>query len=550
MKTIYTLFVLVSALVTFTVPARAQSPEEDRAVLDIPDSLVIQGLMRYEQQTLGAKQPTYYGMAFPVLRRDGVHGITNVTTLPAISAKQTYPTPVHHGRLRVSSADITAQHYGNLTLAGRTTVDWKDILISADGSIGGGRAHLSDAAWHRETANVRARQVLDWRTAYDAQLSLNAGRTGVYDSASTGSHRTFYQVRGQCELDRTLGTDNQLRLIVDAAQRGVSGPETGPSEQVVSGHVSWEKASGRFWLTTYGHYEMVRTSRSVGTEGTATTFAGGAQAWIRPDEAFGGALGMDLYSINYMAGDSLNEIRPSVTVWARLFRRVKFTGTVSSGADRMGIYDAYTRNNMLNLSTPLKTVFNSFDLDLNAQATINDQSVLTVGAHQATLTNYPVWRRQAVGESGNEPGQFILDYDWAAGEDATINSIYARYNQNWNRGSLDAFATVRMHDIGGRDVPHVPDWEGHVATHIPVSSDVLISPSLDIVGPRAYVVPGSAAMGELGMYFAANLGVSVPVLRQWMLTLSLQNLAHQQYNCWEDVKEPGFHLQISMKRDI
>ena len=176
--------------------AYGQAQQSERAVLAIPDSLVIQGLIRYERQTRGSKRPTYYGMAFPVLRRDRVHRIVNVTALPEIASKQMYPTMVRHGRLRVSSADITAQHYGNIVLAGRTTADWKGLLVSADGSIGGGRAHLSEAAWNRETANIRARQVLDWRTAYDAQLDLDLGRTGVYDSVSTGSHRSFYQARG------------------------------------------------------------------------------------------------------------------------------------------------------------------------------------------------------------------------------------------------------------------------------------------------------------------------------------------------------------------
>ena len=547
-------FLLCMALVATILlgtAANGQVEQGERAVLAIPDSLVIQGLMRYERQTRGNKSPTYYGMAFPVLRRDQVHRIVNVTALPEIASKQMYPTLVRHGRIRVSSADVTAQHYGNIVLAGRTTADWRGLLVSADGSIGGGRAHLSDAAWHRETANLRVRHVLDWRTAYDAQVDLDLGRTGMYDSVSIGSHRTFYQARGGVVLDRTLGSDNLVNLTLDAAQRGVSGPEDSPGEQVLFGRVSWQKASGRFWIHSYGSYELVHTSRSQGTTGTATNFAGGVKGWIRPDESYGGALGMDIYNIEHLGGDSIKAIRPSVTAWARLFRRVKFTASAASGVDRTGIYEAYGQNPMLNLNTPLHTAFRSFDLRAEAEVTLSDESSASIGLKQLTITDYPVWRRQTAGQSGYVTGQFVLDYGYAADNDATITEMYVQYERSWDRGSLDAFAAYRSHTLMNRKVPHVADWEGQVAGHIPVTGGVLISPSLSIIGPRVHLPAGAGTtLSELDPYAVVSLGVSVPVLRDWTATLSLKNIANQQYERWEDVREPGFHLEISMKRDI
>ena len=292
-------------------------------------------------------------------------------------------------------------------------------------------------------------------------------------------------------LDRTLGSDNLVTATLDAAQRGVSGPEDSPGEQALLGRVVWQKASGRFWIHSHGSYELVHTSRSQGTTGTATCIAGGVKGWLRPDEAYGGALGMDIYNIEHLGGDSIKAIRPSVTAWARPLRRVKLTASAGSGVDRTGIYDAYGQNPMLNLSTPLRTAFRSFDLRADVEVTLSDESSASVGLKQLTITDYPVWRRQTAAESGYEPGQFVLDYSYASGKDATITEMYAQYERSWDRGSFDAFAVYRSHTLLNRKVPHVADWEGQLAAHIPVSGDVVVSPSLSIIGPRVHLPAGT-----------------------------------------------------------
>ena len=529
-------------------PSEAQAPEEERAVLDIPDSLVIPGTVRYERQTRGRKRFAYYGPAFPIERRDEPHTAADVSTLPSAVQKRLYPTPVRHGAARIAEVEAWAQHYGNLTLGAHGAADWKGILLSGYSSLGGGRAHLSDAGWHHEQLGVAGRQLFSLQTALDGRLKIEAGRTGIYDNASTGSHRNFYQVKLDTYADHLFASDHHVRLGGEVAQRGVTGPEGSPSEQVMLLSGDWERASGRFWIGAHGRYDVVHTGRPVGDEGTATSMVIGAGAWTRLDENWGGALGVDVYSLDYLGGDSLKTLRPTIHAWARVLKWLKFAGHLTSGAERTGIWEAYHDNPMLNLATPMRTPFRSLDLDLNTEFILGSRTSLTGGLRQLLIKNYPVWRKQASTDVNYEVGQFVLDYGYAGDESASITALYAQYHFDWTSGSLDVLGLLRTTNLKERPVPFVPDWEGHVTSRVPMGRDMTISPGLGLYGPRSYLLPGSSSMGELGSYAVMSVDFSMPVYRDWVATLSLNNLIHQQYERWNDVKEPGFHLQVAVRK--
>ncbi len=540
----------ISLALTLVGPptARAQTVEEERAVLDIPDSLVIQGMVRYEQQTQGRKHFSYYGPAFPLERDEKPETVASVKTLPGIASKRLFPTPVRHGAVSIAQVDAKAQHYGNLTLGGRAAADWRGILVSGEASAGGGRAHLSDAAWHHEKLWVAARQLLSLQTALDGRFDAELGRTAVYDQASTGSHRTFYRVKADAYADHLFASGHQVRLGGEFAQRGVTGPEGSPGEQAMLLAAHWQRASGRFWLGAHGKYDLVHTGRPSGAEGNATTFVIGASAWTRLDENWGGALGVDIYSLDYLGGDSLKTLRPTIHAWARVLDWLKFSAHLTSGTERLGIWEAYHRNPMLNLATPMRTPFRSLDLDLSTEFILGPRTSLSAGLRQLLIENYPVWRRQSSADANYEPGQFVLDYDYAGDKSASITAVYGRYTRDWRRGSVSVLGVVRTHSLVEQPVPFVPDWEGHVTSRIPVGRQIIVSPALRVFGPRSYLLAGSDATNELGGYVVISTDFSMPVYRDWVATLSLNNLIHQQYERWDDVKEPGFHLQLAVKK--
>jgi len=535
--------------------ALAQAPPE-RAVLEIPDSVVIQGRAQYQLQTGGNKNFTYYAKAFPVDRADTRYSFASVTTLPALSSKETFPTPVRHGAVRATQIRCVAQHYGNVLVSADRVADWRGWLFSGDGELGGGRGHTSGAGWHREAISGRVRQVVTWRSAYDAQLALESGRTGIW-SALNQSHRDYLKLDAGVGLERILAGDHEVRLDVDAQQRRIGGPEASVSEQAFYSRLAWQKASGRFWVSANATADVVHTSRSVGAKGFGSLITVSGEAWTRPEENFGGALGVTIYTVDYLAGDSLRTIRPSVTAWARILNLVKFTGRLTSGVDRLGIWEAYQANPMLNVATPLRMPFRSVDIDVNAETSLEHSNVVTVGLRQLVIKDYPVWVMKDTltvwqGQFPTEPyvrDQFALDYRYTGIENASVTAFYARYQHTWKQGSIDALGIWRVHALKEQKVPYVPDWEVHLGANIPFRQSAIFSPAVHVTGPRSYVATKTVdKLAKLGTYATVDLDASIPLRRGWLLTASLRNLLNQGYERWDGFKEPGFHLQVGVRR--
>lgn len=536
--------------------ARAQTSSPDRTVLDIPDSVVIEGRARYELQTGGSKSFTYYAKAFPVERTDTLQGVAPFATLPALSSKETYPTMVRHGGVRATQVRVAAQHYGNALVSANQVADLRGWLVSADGELGGGRGHVTNAGWHRQAVSGRVRKATSWRSGYDAELSLEHGRTGIWGQTAR-SHRTYYRADAAFGVERTVGADHQIGIDLDFAQRGVGGPETDVSEQAVLSHVTWQRASGRFWLGMTGTGDFIHTSRSGGANGTASQIILSGEAWTRPEENFGGALGVTIYTVDHLVGDSLRTIRPSIAAWARMLDIVKFTGRLSSGVDRFGVWEAYQQDPLLSIATPVRGSFRSVDLDARGEVSITHSQVAALGLKHVIVKDYPVWVRKDTARVWsqsfpNEPfvrDQFALDYGYQGTETASITSLYGRYQGWWSRGSFDVLAIWRAHALRGRDVPHVPDWELHIIGNCPIGRGVALSPSAHAVGPRSFIAPSSPdALDRLGPYVVVDVEASAPLRWGWFVTASLHNLLNQRYEVWEGFREPGLHFQVGVRR--
>jgi hypothetical protein len=301
----------------------------------------------------------------------------------------------------------------------------------------------------------------------------------------------------------------------------------------------------------------VHTSRSVGKSGTGSQFVLSGQAWTRPEENFGGALGVTLYTVNYLAGDSLRTIRPSIAAWARIFDLVKFTGRLSSGVDRFGIWESYGDNPLLSLGTPVHGAFRSVDVDVNAEVSLTHSNVATLGLANLIVKDYPIWVRKDTNAVWDPrfpndpfvPDQFALDYTYQEKEMASITSVYGRYQHWWTHGSFDLLAIWRAHALRGRPVPHVPDWECHLVTSFAAGRGIVLSPAVHAVGPRSFVLPNSLnILGRLGPYVVLDAEAAVPLKYGWQLAVSAENLLNQRYEKWEGFREPGLHLQVGVKR--
>jgi hypothetical protein len=519
------------------VGARAQVTPRERAVLDTA-KIVIRGELRYELQREGEKTTTYYANALPVAREDLPEAQVHVRTLPEISTKRIYPTPVRHGRVNVASTNARVQHFGNVMAEGYAAADLGGLLASGDAGVGGGLSHVSNAEWYNLYVKTRARHLLLWSTAFDAELGTEVARTGVYDQTSTGDHRTLYDVTGGLGVDHMLSQGQIVRVEGTLGQRSVMSSDDTPSEQAFFVKGSWQRSSGRFWVTADASLSGVHTIRP-GSEGTAYALRLGAYAWTRLDENWGGALGANIYTVRNVDGDSIETIRPMVAAWARPFSWLKFNANLSSGIEQFGLVEAYRQNPMVDLSTPMRQTFRSIDLNVNAEATINARHSVEVGLRQLLLNDYPVWTQTGA----SPPGEFIVDYTTYDGENFSISSFYARYRSRWGAGTIDGLGIYRFHSVKHDDVPYVPNWETHLVSHIPVRGGIMLSPSLKLIGPRSYR-PGK----ELDPYVVVDFDMSLNIWKPWMLEISLRNLIHQQYERWYNVKEPGFHLQIGVRR--
>jgi len=518
----------------------AQQAERNRPVLEIPESIDIAGRASYQQVTEGEKVFVYFGMAFPVERTADQEGPGPGEPLPTLTSKELYPMLVRHGGARATSVEGMAQNYGNGLIGARHVADIRGWLGSADAELGGGAGHVDGADWHREMVSGRAQRAATWRTTYDGSVLVESGRTGVWGVEAL-SHRTYYGIGGGAGLDHAFAGDHEVRLGVDLRQRDVGDPRMNVSEQSLTSDLTWQNASGRFWLKGDVLADLVHTSRDSGTAGTSSAVAVSAEAWTRPEENFGGALGVTIYSAKYLGGDSLRTIRPSVTAWARLFNTVKFSARLTSGLERFGIWEAYQQQPMLSLDTPLRMAFHSVDIDVNGEAPIRHAHLMNIGLREQVIRDYPVWKRQAAGEP------FVADYGYAMGQTASIASFYGRYRYTWSSGSSDVLAIWRKHSLVGQRVPYVPDWEVHATTGVPLWRGITISPTAQVIGPRAAVRP-VATLDRLGAYAVLDLEAAYPLRGGWLLTGSLFNLLNQNYERWQGVREPGFHVQLGAKR--
>jgi hypothetical protein len=534
-------------------PSFAQTP--DAPVLDIPDSLVIQGKAQVELILSGTKDNTYYDRAFPVEREETPEELTSVTAMPATPAKETFPLFVRHGSTHATAFQAAAQHFGNASLWAGRWQDWQSVLISSDAEIGGGKGHVEKADWWRTAASVNARYPASWRTAWESSVSGEAGRTSVWDP-TLPSRRDYTRGEMRFGFDRAFGSDQEVRIDVNSDARRVAGPEATATEQTLLARVGWQNTTGRFWVSANMIGSFLHNSRPMGMSGNSSFYVVSGEAWTRPEENFGGAIGVSIYTVNHLAGDSLRTIRPSITAWARIKDFVKFSGRLTSGVDELGIWEAYRANPMLNLATPLRTPFRSVDIDLNAEIPIHRDNIWTFGFRQLLIQNYPVWVRKDTAATWSrrfaaEPyvaNQFAIDYAYAGTDLASITAFYARYRYSWRVGSVDALGVLRAHSLVQQAVPYVPDWEFHVSSNLPYRR-LTISPAIHAFGPRHYIDSKTVdTIAELRAYALANLEISTPLRRGWLLTLSGSNLLNSSFETWNGFKEPGVFGQIGVRR--
>jgi len=66
-----------------------------------------------------------------------------------------------------------------------------------------------------------------------------------------------------------------------------------------------------------------------------------------------------------------------------------------------------------------------------------------------------------------------------------------------------------------------------------------------LIGPQEYT-PGK----QLDPYVVVDLDMALNLWRPWTVDISFRNLVHQQYQRWYNVKEPGFHLQLGVRRTL
>ncbi len=526
-------------LTTMLAATAAAQPAPDRSALEIPDSLVIPGRAVYQLVTGGSKLPTYYGKAFPRDRTDGTYGTASLTNLPMPGSKDIYPTPVKHGGIRATTIEASAQHYGNVAVVARHVMDRSGWLASGVGELGAGLGHTGGAGWHREMLDAGARRVVAWNSAYDGGLRLETGRSGVWGDDTT-SHRDYHKIALAMAADRTID-GNQLRLDVDLQQRGVGAPNLSASEQAIRVGMRWQRTNGRFWIRGRATGDFVRTARDLGDEGASSIVAVGVEAWTRPDENFGGGLGVTVYSGEYLAGDSLREIRPSLTAWVRTLDVAKFTIRLASGADRYGVFEAFDGCPMLDVSTPLRMPFRSLDFDVNGEVQLSDWNSASIGFRLDWIDDYPVWRRSGAGEP------FSIHYDYVSSETASISAFYSRYRTTWRQGSLDLLAVWRSHSLAENPVPQVPDWEFHAVTALTARRGIVISPTVRLIGPRSYIMSNDRS-GTLDSYFRVDVEGSAPFRQGWYLTAAIRNLLAQKYQRWIGSNEPGFHVEIGARR--
>lgn len=535
MRSLFGVCVTVIAFASI-VPAQAERP-----VLDIPDSLVIPGRTTYEQITEGAKEFAYYGRAFPEDRLDTIEPPQAVTTLPPLASKDVFPVPVRHGGVRAATSQIAAQHYGNVLASGRYLRDWHGYLSSVDGELGGGYGHVDGAGWHRERLSARTRKMVSWWSGYTGEVDLINMRTGVWGMDTT-SHRDAYDVAARVGGDVTVFGDHRFRVRVEAHQRGVSSPSNDASEQFVDSRVSWQKANGRFFLKGSGRFAYINTDRDLGATGAAKLVSVGAEAWTRLEENFGGAMGVTVYSVDYLAGDSLRTIRPSLSAWARLFD-VKLTARLSSSIEPMGVYRAYRDNTMLDLATPLRMPFSGVDVDVNAKLPIGRWNELSAGTRVLMIDDYAVWQRAAAGKP----------YEIELGKRARATTVYGRYFHTWLRGTADVLLLWREHNVQDTNdpVPFLADWEAHFATSYLTSfRSITVTPTVELIGTRSYydVTTSPASIGKLDPYYLVNLEMRMPVRRGWDVGLSVLNVLNQEYDRYDGVCAPGFHVQMSARK--
>jgi len=533
--------------------ATGQAPETP--VLDIPDSLVIQGRVQHELLLAGTKSNTLYDRAFPVEREDVPEQLASVNTLPAISSKETFPLFIRHGSVHATALRAAAQHFGNGSLWVGRWQDWKGFLLSSDLELGGGRGHTDNASWWRTALGTNARYMPSWRTACDGSLDIESGRTAIWDGVLS-SHRNYSRGGLGLALNRGLSPDQEVSLFVEGDARRVSGPEATANEKTLASVISWQNTTGRFWIKGNVQADFTNTARPAGTDGTGSFYAVSAEAWTRPEENFGGAVGVTIYTVNYLSGDSLRTIRPSIAAWGRVRNLVKFTGRLSSGVQRFGIWEAYQANQMLNLATPLRSPFTSVDIDLNVETSVHRDNVLTFGFRQLIVDDYAVWVRKDSTVTWRrrfptEPhtvNQFGVDYGYAGTDQASLTSFYARYQYAWREGSVDALGLIRAHSLVQQPVPYVPDWEFHLGARFPFRR-FTVAPSLHTIGTRHYIEPKTLdQIAEMDPYVLVDLEVSTALNRHWQLALLGSNLLNSRYQRWNGFNEPGIYGQIGIRR--
>lgn len=527
--------------------AHSQAPVSDQAVLEIPDSLVIPGRTTWEQVTRGAKMSTYYGLAFPVERRDVVHPVAPLSELPPPPSKDVYPTIVRHGRARATRVEAVARHHGNVSAGANRLIDWNGYLTSANVEAGGGAGHTSGAAWYDMSGEALTQRVVSWRSAYDGGVSLRLARSGVWGMQET-SHRSVYVVGANGGSNLTLFGDNQFATTVAVRQRGVSAPDNSASEQLLTGHVGWQRVNGRFWVKGHFDGDLLHTSRDAGVEGFAKIVSVGAEAWTRLEENFGGAMGVTFHSVDHLQGDSLRTARLSLASWFS-YRPVKFTARLTSGVERYGIWDAYNANRMLNVGTPLRMPFRSVDLDLKASISLGSWNAVTAGLRDVLYEDYPIWRREAPGQ----PYVLIPQSDTTDAR-AKMTSLYGRYYHQLSEGrSIDLLAIWRTHSLEGstEPVPFMPDWEAHLAFEQPVRWNVTLRPSVEVMGPRSYVdvdQSGAGPTAELEPFVLVNIDASMPARRGWDVTFAVRNILNSNHERLDGVAEPGIHFMLGARK--
>ena len=546
------------------IQAQQSDPTDQRMRLDMPDSLVITGQGAVELQTEGNKLESAYGYALPQSREFHRPSMRGLEVLPQVGGKIALPRIVRAGRDFAADAAGLINHQGNVALEAGGRAERSGWQLAGSFGLRGGPGHRDGASHRKVVASIDAGRRLPYRTAGAVGFKLIEGMNGVW-SLSDDRERSFNRIAVKIAGDGAVD-DTELHGSIEIDRRNIKDslePVGGGTENGVLIEGYGERAGRRFYVRGKASYDRTSLSRGQSSGGVTTIASVGAEALTRPEERYGGGLGVTLFSVNPFDAtsdaDSIRKPYAQAYAWARVTSWLKLTARFGGGGrvERYGLWEAYRENPFLFIDTPLKPIIHRADLDIRVDAQRGEGRHITAGFRFNLIRNYPVWDKPwavpaldrstaGVSDRAATP-DFELTYDE---DNVSIRTGYLTIQHRVGpkvsiASKLRVFWSAYQERSG---VSYVPDFHHEVSSSMDLWENLRLMPRLTWIGRRPHA-DSQGKRVKMGSYAVMDIGAQHPMRHGLYGRLWLYNIFHTRYERWEGFVEPGLTLALGVGRE-